>query len=60
MSEVVLERPAEGIAVIRLNRPDVRNAINLAVRAKHFKALGDDETARCIALTGGEKVSGRP
>jgi enoyl-CoA hydratase len=59
MSEVLLERPAEGIAVIRLNRPEVRNALNLAVRellAEHFRDLGNDETTRCIILTGGEKV----
>jgi enoyl-CoA hydratase/carnithine racemase len=59
MSEVLLERPAEGIAVIRLNRPEVRNAINSNVRellAEHFRTLGNDETTRCIILTGGEKV----
>jgi len=59
MSEVLLERPEEGIAVVRLNRPEVRNALNLAVRellAEHFRALGNDETTRCIILTGGEKV----
>ncbi len=59
MSEVLLERPEEGIAVIRLNRPEVRNALNLAVRellAEHFRTLGDDQVTRCIILTGGEKV----
>ncbi|HEX9459538.1 MAG TPA: enoyl-CoA hydratase [Thermoanaerobaculia bacterium] len=59
MSEVLLDRPSEGIAVIRLNRPEVRNALNLAVRellAEHFRTLGDDESTRCIVLTGGEKV----
>jgi enoyl-CoA hydratase len=59
MSEVLLERPAEGIAVIRLNRPEVRNALNSNVRellAEHFRSLGNDETTRCIILTGGEKV----
>ena len=59
MSEVLLERPAEGIAVIRLNRPEVRNALNSNVRellAEHFRVLGNDETTRCIILTGGEKV----
>ena len=59
MSEVLLERPEHGIAVVRLNRPEVRNALNLAVRellAEHFRALGNDETTRCIILTGGEKV----
>jgi enoyl-CoA hydratase len=59
MTEVLLERPVEGIAVVRLNRPEVRNALNLAVRqllADHFTALGDDEATRCIIVTGGEKV----
>ena len=59
MSEVLLERPAEGIAVIRLNRPEVRNALNSNVRellAEHFRVLGNDETTRCIILTGGDKV----
>jgi enoyl-CoA hydratase/carnithine racemase len=59
MSEVLLERPADGVAVVRLNRPEVRNALNLAVRellAKHFADFGNDEATRCIILTGGDKV----
>jgi len=59
MSEVLLEKPAEGISVVRLNRPEVRNALNLKVRellAKHFIDLGNDEATRCIILTGGDKV----
>ncbi|HEY3056751.1 MAG TPA: enoyl-CoA hydratase [Thermoanaerobaculia bacterium] len=59
MSEVILEHPAEGIAVIRLNRPEVRNALNLKVRqtlADHFTALGSDDITRCIIITGGDKV----
>ena len=59
MSEVLLEKPADGVAVVRLNRPEVRNALNLAVRellAKHFFDLGNDEGTRCIILTGGDKV----
>jgi len=59
MSEVLLEKPADGVAVVRLNRPEVRNALNLAVRellAKHFTDLGNDEATRCIILTGGDKV----
>lgn len=59
MSEVILEQPAEGIAVVKLNRPEVRNALNAAVRqqlAEHFTTLGADETTRCIVLTGGDKV----
>ncbi len=59
MSEVLLEKPAVGVAVVRLNRPEVRNALNLTVRellAKHFADLGSDEVTRCIILTGGDKV----
>jgi len=59
MSEVLLERPHEHIAVIRLNRPEARNALNLATRqalAEHFTQLGTDEVTRCIILTGGEKI----
>jgi enoyl-CoA hydratase/carnithine racemase len=59
MSEVLLERPSDRVAVIRLNRPEARNAMNLAVRealAKHFTDLGADDTTRCIVLTGGDKI----
>jgi enoyl-CoA hydratase/carnithine racemase len=59
MSDVVLEYPVEGVATVRLNRPDVKNALNLAVRqqlAEHFRALGGDPAIRCIMLTGGDKV----
>ncbi|NML28644.1 enoyl-CoA hydratase [Zoogloea dura] len=59
MSEVILERPAPEIAVIRINRPEARNALNQAVRlalAAHFTELGRDPAIRCIVLTGGDKV----
>lgn len=59
MSEVVVERPDPRVAVIRLNRPEARNALNLAVRqtlADHFTQLGSDETTRCVILTGGDKI----
>lgn len=59
MSEVLLERPDECIAVITIHRPEARNALNLAVRqtlAEHFAQLGADEATRCIILTGGGKV----
>ena len=59
MTEVLLERLDDRIAVLRLNRPEARNALNMAVRtqlADHFTQLGTDETTRCIVLTGSEKV----
>lgn len=51
MSEVLLERPEEAIAVVRLSRPEVRNALSLALRellAEHFrfKAIGSDPISR--------------
>ena len=58
MDEVVLERPAPAVALVRLNRPEARNALNLATRqilADHFRALADDGT-RCIIIAGGDKV----
>jgi len=59
MTEVVLlERPAEAVVLLRINRPEVRNALNLEVRkllAKHLAELGEDTTTRAIVLTGNEK-----
>lgn len=59
MNEVVVERPAPHVAVIRMNRPEARNALNQAVRsglAEHFTALGADPDVRAIVLTGGDTV----
>ncbi|WP_079435999.1 enoyl-CoA hydratase [Zoogloea sp. LCSB751] len=59
MNEVVVERPAPHVAVIRMNRPEARNALNQAVRsglAEHFTALGADPDIRAIVLTGGDTV----
>jgi len=55
---VLLERPADGVVLIRINRPDARNALNMEVRkliAQHLTELGDDNATRCIVLTGNEK-----
>ena len=57
--EVLVERPLPGIAVVRINRPDARNALNLQVRAmlaEHFTELGSDPDVRCIVLTGAERI----
>lgn len=59
MSEVLLERPAPGVTLLRLNRPEARNALNLTVRqmlADHFRTLGADVETRCIVLTGNAEV----
>jgi enoyl-CoA hydratase len=59
MNEVILEQPAPGVALLRINRPEARNALNMEVRqqlATHFATLGEDAITRCIILTGGDKV----
>lgn len=56
---VITERPAEGVGLIRINRPEARNALNLEVRrliGRHLTEMGDDESVRCIVLTGNEKA----
>ena len=48
-----------GVAVIELNRPEVRNALNLELRqqlASTFDQLNHDTSVRCIVLTGGQEV----
>jgi enoyl-CoA hydratase len=57
MSEavVLLERPSAGVALVRINRPQARNALNLEVRhllAQYLGQLGEDESVQCIVLTG--------
>lgn len=59
MDEVIVERPAPHVAVVRLNRPEARNALNQAVRAglaEQFAALGADPDVRAIVLTGGDSI----
>ena len=55
---VLLEQPAEGVALLRINRPEARNALNLEVRkqlARHLTELGEDAATRAVVLTGNEK-----
>lgn len=55
---VLLERPEPAIAIVRINRPEVRNALNLDVRkqmAALFRAFVEDDTLRCVVLTGDEQ-----
>ena len=55
---VLLERPAEAVVLLRINRPEARNALNLEVRkllARHLGEFGEDTTTRAIVLTGNDK-----
>ena len=60
MDAILLEeRPAEGVAVLRLNRPAVLNALNLALRralAEAFTRLDADTSVKVIILAGGERA----
>jgi enoyl-CoA hydratase len=56
---VLVEQPAEGIALIRINRPEVHNALNAEVRgeiARQIVALDADDDVHAIVITGGDKV----
>jgi len=56
---VLVERPAEGVALVRINRPEARNALNMEVRtliAQHLTEQADDPAVRCIVLTGNDKA----
>ena len=56
---VVLERPEDGVALVRINRPKALNALNIATRAalaECFAGLQDDDGVRCIVLTGDDKA----
>lgn len=55
MSVVLLERPRPGVAVIRLNRPEVRNALTGEVRRlieRFVSEIADDESIGAAVLTG--------
>ena len=60
MSDVLLlDRPAERVLRITLNRPEARNALNLAVLEGLAGALAEavaDDDIRVVVLTGGETV----
>jgi enoyl-CoA hydratase/carnithine racemase len=56
---VRIDRPATGVALVVLNRPDKRNALDIPMRAaiaEAFRDLAVDTQTRCILLTGGESV----
>ncbi|MGO4705976.1 enoyl-CoA hydratase-related protein [Microvirga sp. 2MCAF38] len=59
MSLVVLEHPAEHVALLRLNRPEARNALSPELRAElrsHFLSLSEERAIRAIIVTGDRKA----
>lgn len=58
-SLVLTEKRDDGVAVVRINRPEVRNALNIATRqalAEAFTGLHDDAGVRAIVLTGNDEA----
>jgi enoyl-CoA hydratase/carnithine racemase len=56
---VLVESPAPGVGLIRINRPDARNALNMEVRRRIVDALNEmteDADIRAIVLTGNAKA----
>jgi len=52
------ERPADGVVLLRLNRPEVFNALNLALRralAEAFRRLDLDPSVRVLVIAGGPR-----
>ena len=59
MPLVIAERLNDGIVLLRMNRPEALNALNMDTRKElvaHFRALSDDDDVRCIVITGNEKA----
>ncbi len=56
---LLVEYPSDAIVVFRLNRPQVRNALNLEVRARLADEItrhAADEKIRCLIVTGSDAV----
>jgi enoyl-CoA hydratase len=56
---LLVERPEDAVVVLRLNRPEVRNALNLDIRirlADEVARYGADPAVRCLIITGSDTV----
>lgn len=60
MSNLILEERSEtGTVLLRLNRPEARNALSAELRkalTERFAALYDDPDARCVVVTGDDRA----
>lgn len=55
MSELILQRQQDGIVILTLNAPELRNAISLEMREAllgHLREAANDADVRAIVLTG--------
>jgi enoyl-CoA hydratase len=56
---LIVETPADGVALIRLNRPQALNALNSQLLGELSQALDaaeGDEGVRCVVLTGSDRA----
>lgn len=56
---LLVERPSDAVVVFRLNRPQVRNALNLDIRARLADEVtrhAADDKIRCLIITGSDTV----
>jgi enoyl-CoA hydratase len=54
---LIVARPSDDIVVLRINRPQVRNALNLEVRAglaEKITQYGAEKAVRCLIVTGSD------
>lgn len=54
---LIVERPSDDIVILKINRPQVRNALNLDVRtrlADEIAKYGADNAVRCVIVTGSD------
>lgn len=58
-STLLIERHAEGYAVVTLNRPEALNALNTTLTGElgdFLESVADDDSVRCVVLTGSVKA----
>ncbi len=58
-STLLIERHAEGYAVVTLNRPEALNALNTTLTGElgdFLESVADDDSVRCVVLTGSAKA----
>ena len=58
-STLLIERHADGYAVVTLNRPEALNALNTTLTGElgdFLESVADDDGVRCIVLTGSVKA----
>lgn len=59
VSQVLRETPEPGIALLRINRPEARNALNMEVRrllSEEFRRVAEEPEIRVVVLTGDENA----